>query len=50
MLEALLRFEHHLPAGAAGRDGRLQELVVLVACGNGEGDYRLVGMLGVGIE
>ena len=45
----LFRFQNHLPAGAAGRN-RMVDEVLFRSCRNGKSDNRLVGILGVGIE
>lgn len=49
-VEAALRFEQYLTAGAAGRDGGGEKLAWCVGGGNGKDEYGTFGVAGVGIE
>lgn len=46
---ALFGFQHHLTAGTAGRNGSLQESVLVSGC-DGKHLHRLVGVLRTGIK
>ena len=49
-VEAALRFEQHLAAGATGSDGRSEKFAGRVGCHNGEGEYGTLWEACVGVE
>ena len=49
-VEAALRFEQHLTAGATGRDGGGEKLTWCVGGGDGENEYGTFGVASVGVE
>ena len=49
-VEAALRFEQHLTAGATGCDGGGEKLSWCVGGSNGENEHGTFGVAGVGIE